>query len=97
MVRVCSARATDEYEAARRKVAEFINSPSDRDVVFTRNASEAINLVANSWGLTNLKEGDEVNTRLSMNSKLASGYVELISPVLIIVTCNVTCVCVDYI
>jgi cysteine desulfurase/selenocysteine lyase len=59
-VHALSARATDEYEAARRKVAEFINAPSDRDVVFTRNASEAINLVANTWGLTNLKEGDEI-------------------------------------
>lgn len=87
LVRVCSARATDEYEAARRKVAEFINAPSDRDVVFTRNASEAINLVAYTWGLTNLKEGDEVITRLFMNSKLASGYVESISAVLYVVTC----------
>lgn len=56
-----SAKATDEYEMARKKIADFINSPSDRDVVFTRNASEAINLVAYTWGLTNLKEGDEVS------------------------------------
>ncbi len=41
-------------------MADFINSPSDRNLVFTRNASEAINLVAYTWGLTNLKEGDEV-------------------------------------
>ena len=57
----CSAKATDEYESARKKVADFINSPSDRDVVFTRNASEAINLVAYTWGITNLNEGDEVS------------------------------------
>ncbi|KAG0598199.1 hypothetical protein M758_12G054200 [Ceratodon purpureus] len=59
-VHALSAKATDEYELARKKVADFINSPSDRDVVFTRNASEAINLVAYTWGLTNLKEGDEI-------------------------------------
>lgn len=55
-----SAKATDEYEQARTKVANFINAPSDRDIVFTRNASEAINLVAYTWGITNIKEGDEV-------------------------------------
>ncbi|PKI57805.1 hypothetical protein CRG98_021872, partial [Punica granatum] len=55
-----SARATDEYELARKKVAGFINASELREIVFTRNATEAINLVANSWGLTNLKPGDEV-------------------------------------
>lgn len=55
-----SARATDAYEAARHKVAAFINAASDREVVFTRNASEAINLVAYTWGVSNLKPGDEV-------------------------------------
>jgi cysteine desulfurase/selenocysteine lyase len=59
-VHYLSARATDEYEAARQKVARFINAKSDREVVFTRNASEAINLVAYSWGLNTLKPGDEV-------------------------------------
>lgn len=61
-VHYLSARATDEYEAARHKVAQFINAASDREVVFTRNASEAINLVAYSWGLNNLTPGDEVGT-----------------------------------
>lgn len=61
---ICSAKATDEYEAARKKIAGFINAPSDREIVFTRNASEAINLVAYTWGLTNLKEGDEVSSML---------------------------------
>ena len=55
-----SAKATDEYEQARVKVANLVNAPSDRDIVFTRNASEAINLVAYTWGITNIKEGDEV-------------------------------------
>lgn len=52
--------ATEAYEEARRKVAAFIGAASDREVVFTRNATEAINLVAQTWGLSNLKEGDEI-------------------------------------
>ncbi|OVA13693.1 Aminotransferase [Macleaya cordata] len=55
-----SAKATDEYEMARKKVANFINASESRDIVFTRNATEAINLVAYSWGLSNLKLGDEI-------------------------------------
>ena len=55
-----SAKATDAYEAARGKVAAFVNAASDREIVYTRNASEAINLVAYTWGLSNLGEGDEV-------------------------------------
>eukprot|EP00271_Cylindrocystis_brebissonii_P000648 TRINITY_DN10782_c0_g1_i1.p1 TRINITY_DN10782_c0_g1~~TRINITY_DN10782_c0_g1_i1.p1 ORF type:complete len:535 (+),score=90.77 TRINITY_DN10782_c0_g1_i1:204-1808(+) len=59
-VHTLSALATDEYEAARAKVARFVNAPSSRDVVFTRNASEAINLVAYTWGQQNVKQGDEI-------------------------------------
>ncbi|GLJ36834.1 hypothetical protein SUGI_0743170 [Cryptomeria japonica] len=55
-----SEKATSEYELARRKVANFINASSSEEIVFTRNATEAINLVAYSWGLTNMKEGDEI-------------------------------------
>ncbi|MBD2551470.1 SufS family cysteine desulfurase [Microcystis elabens FACHB-917] len=55
-----SARATDHFEAARGKVAAFIGAASAREIVFTRNASEAINLVARTWGEANLREGDEV-------------------------------------
>lgn len=55
-----SAKATDEFELARKKVARFINASDSREIVFTRNATEAINLVAYSWGLLNLKPGDEV-------------------------------------
>ena len=55
-----SGRATDAYEGARDKVAQFINAASREEIVFTRNASEAINLVAYSWGLANLKPGDEI-------------------------------------
>ncbi|MFQ6538692.1 MULTISPECIES: SufS family cysteine desulfurase [Aphanothece] len=55
-----SARATEGFEAARAKVAAFVGAASPREIVFTRNASEAINLVARSWGDANLREGDEV-------------------------------------
>ena len=55
-----SARATEGFEAARAKAAAFIGAASPREIVFTRNASEAINLVARSWGEANLKPGDEI-------------------------------------
>ena len=55
-----SERATDAYEGAREKVRAFVNAPSAREVVFLRNATEAINLVAYSWGLNNLGPGDVV-------------------------------------
>lgn len=59
-VHYLSAKATTAYEDARAKLAKFINAASHREVVFTRNASEAINLVAYSWGMNNLRAGDEV-------------------------------------
>jgi cysteine desulfurase/selenocysteine lyase len=52
--------STAAFEHARRKVARFINAPSADEVVFVRNATEAINLVAYSWGRTNLQPGDAV-------------------------------------
>ena len=55
-----SERATEGYEGARRTVAAFLNAPSEREVIFTRNATEAINLVAYAWGLDNLGPGDVV-------------------------------------
>jgi cysteine desulfurase / selenocysteine lyase len=59
-VHYLSAKATNAYEQSRAKLAKFINAKTDREVVFTRNASEAINLVANTWGTSNLKAGDEI-------------------------------------
>ena len=53
-------RATAGYEGAREKVRELLNAPSVREVIFTRNVTEAINLVAYSWGLDNLGPGDAV-------------------------------------
>ncbi len=52
--------ATDRYEKARARIAKFINAKSSREVIYTRNTTEAINLVAQSWGRMNLREGDVV-------------------------------------
>ncbi|XP_039012250.1 cysteine desulfurase 1, chloroplastic-like [Hibiscus syriacus] len=60
MSALSAAKATDEYELARKKVAAFIKASDSTDIVFTRNATEAINLVAYSWGLSNLNPGDEI-------------------------------------
>src|SRR5260221_2903346 len=51
-------RATAGYEGAREKVRAFVNAPSPREIIFTRSATEAINLVAYAWGLDNLGPGD---------------------------------------
>src|SRR5829696_3718391 len=53
-------RATEGYEGAREKVRAFVNAPSTREIVFTRSATEGINLVAYAWGLENLGPGDVV-------------------------------------
>jgi cysteine desulfurase / selenocysteine lyase len=53
-------RATAAYEGARAKVARFINAPDHHEVIFTRNATEAINLVAYSWGRRNIGRGDPI-------------------------------------
>jgi cysteine desulfurase/selenocysteine lyase len=55
-----SMRATDKYEAVRGTIRRFINAAHDDEIVFTRGATEAINLVAQSWGRTFLKSGDEI-------------------------------------
>jgi len=53
-------RATTAFEEARRKVAAFFNAPRTKQVIFVRNTTEAINLVAYSWGATNLRAGDVI-------------------------------------
>ncbi len=55
-----AARATDAYEAARKKVQQFLGAGSPNEIVFVRGATEAINLVAQSWGDQYLKSGDEI-------------------------------------
>jgi cysteine desulfurase/selenocysteine lyase len=55
-----AARATDAYEGAREKVRQFINAPDVNEVIFVRGTTEAINLVAKSWGGQHVGEGDEI-------------------------------------
>ena len=55
-----AGEATDAYEAGRRAVARLINAASADEVVFTKNATESMNLIARSWGVANLREGDVV-------------------------------------
>ena len=55
-----AARATDAYEGAREKVREFLNAPDVNEVIFVRGTTEAINLVAKSWGGQHVGEGDEI-------------------------------------
>jgi cysteine desulfurase/selenocysteine lyase len=57
-----SEKASAAYEDARKRIARFVNAKSWREIIFTRNATESINLVAYSWGLTNLKVGDVIIT-----------------------------------
>lgn len=59
-IHTLAEEATAAYEAARQGVADFIGAPSPRQVVFTRNATESINLVAATWGRANLKSGDVI-------------------------------------
>ena len=55
-----AARATDAYEGARERVRSFINAPDVNEVIFVRGTTEAINLVAKSWGAKHVGEGDEI-------------------------------------
>lgn len=55
-----SMRATDAYEAARKGIATYLGAASEEEIIFTRGTTEAINLVAQSWGRKNLREGDVI-------------------------------------
>jgi len=59
-VHTLSQEATELFEAARRRIADFIGAPDEKEVIFTRGATESINLVAYTFGLSQLQEGDEV-------------------------------------
>ncbi|MBI4203229.1 MAG: cysteine desulfurase [Chloroflexi bacterium] len=59
-VHTISVEATERMEEARRKVSRFINAPSTEGVIFVRNTTEAVNLVANSWAMDNVGQGDEI-------------------------------------
>ena len=55
-----ASEATDAYEGARSKVRKFINAPQAHEIIFTKNATEALNLIVRSWGSTNLGAGDAI-------------------------------------
>ena len=59
-IHALAEEATARYEETRRKTADFIGAPGPETIVFTRNTTESINLVANAWGRKNLKPGDEI-------------------------------------
>ncbi|MCL4238025.1 MAG: cysteine desulfurase [Anaerolineae bacterium] len=59
-IHVLSERATAAYEGAREKVCAFINAASPREIIFTRNTTESINLIAYSWGRATLRPGDVI-------------------------------------
>ena len=59
-----SEKATEEVEKVRRKVAKFINAKNAKEIIFVRNTTEAINLVANTWGEENIKKGDVIVTTI---------------------------------
>ncbi|MGM7722499.1 cysteine desulfurase [Metabacillus sp. Hm71] len=59
-VHTLGTKATDGYEGAREKVRRFIGAKSTQEIIFTRGATTAINMVAQSYGLTNVREGDEI-------------------------------------
>ncbi|MGR3318257.1 MAG: aminotransferase class V-fold PLP-dependent enzyme [Candidatus Anammoxibacter sp.] len=59
-VHLLSEEATEQYEKAHRTVAKFINAVSYKEIIFVRNATEAINLVAYSWGRANISKGDVI-------------------------------------
>ena len=66
-----AARATDAFEEARAKVARFVNAAHTEEIIWTRNTTEAINLVSFSWGLANLKPGDAIlTTQIEHHSNL---------------------------
>jgi len=59
-VHTLSVRSTDKFEGARSKIKEFINAASEKEIIFVRGATEAVNLVAQSYGKANIKHGDEI-------------------------------------
>jgi cysteine desulfurase/selenocysteine lyase len=70
-IHALAERATEAYESARDRIAEFIGAASPCEVIFVRNATEAINLVAYSWGRANIRAGDEILlTELEHHSNL---------------------------
>ena len=59
-VHTLSMEATDQFEEARQKISSFINSETPQSIIWTRNASESLNIISYSWGYKNISEGDEI-------------------------------------
>lgn len=75
-IHTLAEESTHKYEQARVKIAGFINAPSARQVIFTRNTTESINIVAYSWGRSNLKPGDVVIlTEMEHHSNLVPWHI----------------------
>lgn len=75
-IHTLAEESTALYEAARQRVADFIHAPSARQIIFTRNATESINLVAYSWGRANLQAGDVVIlTEMEHHSNLVPWHI----------------------
>jgi cysteine desulfurase / selenocysteine lyase len=75
-IHTLSERATNAYEESRVKVARFINAPDPREVIFTRNTTESINLVAYAWARKFLKAGDVVvTTEMEHHSNLVPWHI----------------------
>jgi cysteine desulfurase/selenocysteine lyase len=75
-IHTLAEEATYQYEAARVRVAEFIGAPTARQIIFTRNATESLNLVAYSWGRANLRQNDVVIlTEMEHHSNLVPWHI----------------------
>jgi len=75
-IHTLAEEATAAYEDARQRISNFIGSPSARQIIFTRNATESLNLVAYSWGRKNLKSGDViVLTEMEHHSSLVPWHI----------------------
>jgi cysteine desulfurase / selenocysteine lyase len=75
-VHALAEEATTLYEKAREKISIFINAPSDRQIIYTRNTTESINLVSYTWGRANLKSGDLVIlTEMEHHSNLVPWHI----------------------
>lgn len=86
-----AARATDSYEASREAVRRFVNAASREHIVFTAGTTESINLVANSWGSTTLRSGDEILvTLLEHHSNIVPWQLLAQRTGAKVIACNVT-------
>ena len=84
-VHALSIEATERYEEARSKIAKFIGAKNSSSVIFVRNTTEAINLIAYAWGLTNIRKGDEILTTEMEHHSNPVSYTHLTLPTILLV------------